>query len=46
MEAIGRLLFGSGDMVAIEEMLILDDVSQTFGDYRGKEVKFGGHFDR
>ena len=37
LEAIGRLLFGSVDMVAIGEMLIL---SQTFGDKRPME-QFG-----
>ena len=44
LEAIGRLLFGSGVMVAIEEMLILDDVSQTFGDNLPMELGdgFGG----
>ena len=42
MEAIGRLLFGSVDMVAIGEMLILDDeLSQTFGDNRPMEFGEG-----
>ena len=42
LEAIGRLLFGSVDMVAIGEMLILDDeLSQTFGDNRPMEFGEG-----
>ena len=37
-EAIERPLFGSGDMVAMDEMLSLEEVSQTFGDNRPMEV--------
>ena len=37
-EAIGRPLFGSGDIVAMDEMLSLEEVSQTFGDNRPMEV--------
>ena len=32
-----RLLFGSGDIVAMDEMLSLEEVSQTFGDNRPME---------